>query len=541
MHTSTAQSHVRPHSHYHAGRSAAATAPAASAGKPKLYNPRHPERTLLYQTIAEHFETWYELASAGQFDGQGDYHAPKPYIRQAFRKYLECGIFAHGFARARCGDCGHDYFVAFSCKGRGVCPSCNTRRMVQTAAHLTDHVFPRLPVRQWVLSVPKRLRYFMQRDGATLNMVLRIFLRVIAQSLQSGSPGAAQVDKAALHIGAVAFIHRFGSSLNEHVHFHVCVVDGVFEEVAGMADADSDAGLPSSPASVIFHPASGVHEAAVAQVQATLRQRILRAFVGRGLLESFEAKEMLGYQHSGFSVDAAVRIGEHDRVALERLLRYCARPPFAMDRLRKAGAELVYRCAKQHSEPSSDKRGARVDELHLTPLDLIDRIAALVPPPRTHRHRYFGVLAPNSPLRAAVTALAAPVQAMPVPTGLSGECPAPQGNAWPPLPESAQPKRAAHYLWAVLIARIYEVLPLLCPMCGGQMRLIAFITHSADIRQILDHIGVQPEPPRIASARGPPLWDDCDAQKDDGVQAEPDWDTAAQPEPDYGIDQRVNW
>ncbi len=59
----------------------------------------------------------------------------------------------------------------------------------------------------------------MQRDGAVLNMVLRIFLRVIAQSLQAHSLSAAQVDKAALHIGAVAFIHRFGSSLNKHVHF----------------------------------------------------------------------------------------------------------------------------------------------------------------------------------------------------------------------------------------------------------------------------------------------------------------------------------
>ena len=61
-----------------------------------------------------------------------------------------------------------------------MCPSCNTRRMVETAAHLTDHVFPRLPVRQWVLLVPKRLRYFMQRDGVVLNIVLRILLRVIA-------------------------------------------------------------------------------------------------------------------------------------------------------------------------------------------------------------------------------------------------------------------------------------------------------------------------------------------------------------------------
>jgi hypothetical protein len=76
-------------------------------------------------------------------------------------------------------------------------------------------------------------------------------------------------------------------------------------------------------------------------------------FVGRGLIEKADAKEMLGYQHSGFSVDAGVCIEAHDRAALERLLRYCARPPFAMDRLRKEGSALVYRCAKQRSEPGS--------------------------------------------------------------------------------------------------------------------------------------------------------------------------------------------
>ena len=506
-----------------------------AGAKPKLYNRRHPERTLLYQTIAEHFETWFELASCGQFDGQGDHHTPKPYVRQAFRKYLECGIFAHGFARAWCDDCGHDYFVAYSCKGRGVCPSCSTRRMVETAAHLTDHVFPRLPVRQWVLSVPKRLRYFMQRDGAVLNMVLRIFLRVITQTLQTHSPGPAHVDRAALHIGAIAFIHRFGSSLNGHVHFHVCAVDGVFEDGAG----------------IVFHPASAIDEAAVAQVQAVLRRRILRAFVGRGLMEQADAKEMLAYQHSGFSVDAGVLIEAHDRAALERLLRYCARPPFAMDRLRKEGCDLVYRCAKQHSEPGSDKRGARVDELHLTPLELIARIAALVPPPRTHRHRYFGVLAPNSPHRAAVTAMAAPakqvvVQAKPanISEGEGAPGVTPLGHAIPATPEPAPPKRSkAHYLWAVLIARIYEVFPLLCPLCGGQMRLIAFITEGTQIRKILDHIGVDSEPAHISPARGPPLWDDCgDAQTDEGAQIEPaDWDLAAQPAPDFEVDQRINW
>jgi hypothetical protein len=92
--------------------------------------------------------------------------------------------------------------------------------MVETAAHLADHVFPHLPLRQWVLSVPKRLRYFMQRDRAALNMVLRIFLRVIALSLPAKCPSAANIDRAALHIGVIAFIHRFGSSLNGHGHIH---------------------------------------------------------------------------------------------------------------------------------------------------------------------------------------------------------------------------------------------------------------------------------------------------------------------------------
>ena len=95
---------------------------------------------------------------------------------------------------------------------------------------------------------------------------------------------------------------------------------------------------------------------------------------------------------------------------------------------------------------------------------------------------------------------------------------------------------------AVLIARIYEVFPLLCPMCGGQMRLIAFITEGTQIRKILEHIGVDSEPPHISPARGPPLWDGCgEAQIDEGVEIEPDWDLAAQPAPDYEVDQRINW
>jgi hypothetical protein len=97
---------------------------------------------------------------------------------------------------------------------------------------------------------------------------------------------------------------------------------------------------------------------------------------------------MLAWENSGFSLDAAVRVGAHDRAGLERLLHYRARPAFALERLTQVDADrVVYRLPK----PQPDGRTA----LSLTPLELLDRLAALIPPPRRHRHRYHGVLAPN--------------------------------------------------------------------------------------------------------------------------------------------------
>ncbi len=163
-----------------------------------------------------HLATWL----AHPDDGAGE-TAPAATERE-FRRDLECGILAHGFARARCADCGHDFLIAYSCKGRGVCPSCptgissghTTRRMVETAAHLADHVIPRLAVRQWVLSVPKRLRYHLESDPAVQNAALHIFLSAIERVLRQCSPGAG----AASRLGAVVFIHRFGALLNTHLH-----------------------------------------------------------------------------------------------------------------------------------------------------------------------------------------------------------------------------------------------------------------------------------------------------------------------------------
>jgi hypothetical protein len=379
--------------------------------------------------------------------------------------------------------------------------------MAETAAHLVDHVLPPLPVRQWVLSLPKRLRYNLQRDREALNSALRIFLDEIKRHLLAHSPGAGPDARA----GAVAFIHRFGSSLNLHTHFHVCVIDGVFE--------------PNANGEVRFIVAEELDAQDAEAVQTRVRRRILRAYQRRGILDKDEREKMESWSHGGgFSLDATVRIAANDRRGLERLLRYCARPPFAAERIEELDRHrLIYHLPK----PGPDGR----TQLLLSPLELIERIAALVPPPRQHRHRYYGVLAPNAPLRAAVTAMAPEARAVqPPPVQTSGDA-----------PDETPHRAAARYLWAMLLARIYEVFPLTCMRCGTEMRIVAFITEAAAVQRILSHIGEPATPPRIAPARGPPSWEQDDSGTivldEERFQGDP----LAQPEPDYEFDQRMTW
>ena len=95
------------------------------------------------------------------------------FVEREFRTFLDCGILTHGFLRVRCDECRCERLVPFSCKGRGFRPSCGGRRMADTAAHLVDRVFPAVPVRQWVLTVPWVLRYRMAYDAALTSDVPR--------------------------------------------------------------------------------------------------------------------------------------------------------------------------------------------------------------------------------------------------------------------------------------------------------------------------------------------------------------------------------
>jgi hypothetical protein len=505
--------------------------PHAGPAPRRRYERRRPEKTPLHKIISENLASWLEWRDVAERPVPG-------YVEEELRGYLECGILCFGFGRALCTGCGQGFVIAFSCKGRGVCPSCNGRHMAQTAAHLVDHVIPPVPVRQWVISVPKRLRGFLADRPAAVAALTRIFIEEIERLLgaaagvtsDASGPAAARP-----RLGAVSFLHRFGSALNHHMHLHVCATEGVFVPAA------DGAGCDASPA---FLPARPINQADLAALTERVRRRVIRWFRLTRLLDTAAAADMLTWENSGFSVDASVRITLIDRDvpsyfrSLEHLLRYCARPPFALERLSVSrGADgqiariryvLPRHKAANWVGPSRSRKSTRPGAngvVELSPFEFLDRLADLVPPPRKHRHRYHGVFAPNHKLRRAVTALAlgnvgkrgdAAAGGYAVGGHTAGEhatggcCDANHANQ---KPRSHDTSRIA---WAKLMARVGEEFPLACPTCGGDIRLIAFITDPGPIRKILTHLGEPLEPPPLSPARGPPIdWGELVQVHDD--------------------------
>ena len=199
-----------------------ATSTVAGSGSTR----RAPEKTLLYRLVAQNLDGFvaHNAARGGTLPW---------FVRREFDSFLRCGILAHGFCRLYCVDCRRDRLVAFSCKGRSLCPSCGVRRMADGAAHLVDRVLPRAPVRQWVLSLPYARSFAVGFDVKLCGQVLTLFIRAVGRCYRRRAKahlGLASVRQA--HTGAVTAIQRFSGSLGLNVHFHSLFVDGVFLEQA---------------------------------------------------------------------------------------------------------------------------------------------------------------------------------------------------------------------------------------------------------------------------------------------------------------------
>src|SRR5262245_53200907 len=165
------------------------------------YIPRDPSQTVRYTAVADHLETF--LAS---LDADPDARGLPAYVQRELYDYLQCGVLAHGFLRLGCDTCHQELLLAFSCKRRGFCPSCAGRRMAQTAAHLVECVIPWVPTRQWVVSVPIPLRYWMaasQDLTATVHTIIRTTIGqfYVHKAVARGFP------RTPVQPGSVTFIH----------------------------------------------------------------------------------------------------------------------------------------------------------------------------------------------------------------------------------------------------------------------------------------------------------------------------------------------
>ena len=464
----------------------------------------------MHRTLRRELQTFYARCEESGRD------LPK-FVRREFDTFLGCGVLQYGFLRVRCQDCGDDRLVAFSCKGRGFCPSCTGRRMADTAAHLVDRVLPHVPVRQWVLSLPIQIRPMLAYDATLSRAVLNIFLRAVfawhrRKAKLLGINGA--------QCGAVTSIQRFGSALNLNLHFHVLVLDGVFHQ--GGADA--------SPS---FRALKAPSTKEIAELTRKIQTRVVRLFERRGLFDdnrdvpddeqalvgsySASARGRIGFGEnagrlhqkllsyaptkpskdkraaniSGFDLHANVRVKAADRPKLERLCRYILRPPLASTRLSEtADGKILFAMKRRFDDGTT--------HIVFEPLDFIEKLVALIPKPRAHQVLYHGVLAPHANWRSLV--ILKPDDAKPA----KGVGPTSTGAARSP-PELRQRRLT----WAELMRRVFAVDVLKCHVCGGPRTILSAITDPTVIRAILGCLGLPTTAKRQHPPRAPPQNELC--------------------------------
>ncbi|MGB6367547.1 MAG: transposase zinc-binding domain-containing protein [Thermoanaerobaculia bacterium] len=358
----------------------------------RIYRARRPERTVLYRALAHHFERFL-LVYEERFEPTHGYL--RRCVEPAVCRYLDCGIFDHGVARIRCTECRHEFLVAFSCKLRGLCPSCHHKRELLWVAWAEEKLLEDVPHRQVVFTIPKRLRIFFRYDCKLLGELAACAWRALRLYFDVSFDGAEVTP------GAVGFLQTAGELLNFHPHVHILVTDGGF---------GPDRGFRRLPRFNSRH------------LERLFQAEILRMLVDKGLIGEETVRNLLAWRHSGFSVHGAVQVD--NREAAARLGRYMIRywgwyANAARGKRHKA-----------HKEAGASPKLAREDT--------VDAFTC-----------------------------------------------------------------RARLSWAKLIKRVYEVDPILCPFCGTEMKIIAFINDFATARAIRRSLKLPAQEPEPL-AHGPP-------------------------------------
>ena len=353
-------------------------------------------------------------------------------------RYLDCGDLHLGFARVKCTDCGHEYLLPFSCKRRHLCPSCHQKRVVEYGEWLLGNVLKDVPHRQWVFSIPKRLRIYFLYDRKLLAKLSKCGWNVIEKCFKSAAGHQEGV------AGVTIAVQTYGDFLNFNPHLHAIVSDGCF--------------LPDGEFRVApWLTALNLDEA--------FRYEVLNMLKKEGKINDAVIENMMSWHHSGFNVHIGERIWPDDEKGLENLARYIIRACFSQER-------MVYIPVEDAVDGAANVIYASKDGKTRETFDALDWLAHLVthvPDRYEQTVRYYGYYSNKS-------------------RGLREK--ADTDDVIPVIVKDQISSRQWRQNWARLIQKIYEVDPLLCPKCQGKMRIITFIEDDKVIEKILKHLGL---------------------------------------------------
>jgi hypothetical protein len=446
-----------------------------------MYVVRTPYKTDLHALIRENYrQVFFDKEAQGT-------HLPF-HLEREFKKYLTCGISSYGMARFQCPCCQKDKFVAFSCKGRTICPSCTGRRTADMAKHLLEEVIPNIPVRQFVLSMPYTYRFLLATRPEFLRKALAIFHRTINRHYEKK---AKNLNLKNPKVGAITVVQRFGGGLQLNVHFHSLYMDGVFHE--------------NYLGEEVFYEIIPSHDEVV-QITGILKKRLekllakqeentegenlslnhLQAQSVQNRDEKFQPPKKVGKYcdppfeefkgtrccyNDGFSLHANVKILKDHRSALEGLCRYVLRGPIAKDRISYVDGKVNLKLKKPYNDGTT--------HLQFSPDQFIKRVIALIPPPRQNLIRYFGVFGARHAKRALITGMIKPKK-------VKGK------------------KKTYRTPWAELLKHVFKYDVSSCEGCGAKLVLIAMITSRHICKKILNHLGLPVDEVIASSPRGPP-------------------------------------
>jgi hypothetical protein len=290
----------------------------------RIYRPRNPRKTPLWGLL----DTLYERVKAvweERFERKYGYW--RGLADGTVARYLDCGVWDNGFARVQCRKCPQEFLVAFSCKGRGLCPSCGAKRAAEVAAFLADEVVEDVGHAQWVFTVPKMLRIYFLHHRELLGALARLAAQTAKELLT-----AAVGEEEGFRPGVVSVVQTFGDRVNFHPHVYALVTRGGWTRCGE------------------WIPVPYVDERAAEEL---FRHKVLGLLRGQGLLSQERIDLLLSWRRSGFSVHNRVYAHPRDGRDFEALVRYMMRSPISLRRLRftPGEKEVVYARKDGHDTP----------------------------------------------------------------------------------------------------------------------------------------------------------------------------------------------